>query len=165
MWGKGVNYSSKNKYCLATPFSTCVFNTSINQHLVKKPLCTRGSYHKKTHQVLNAFVCFFSPSERGKSYKGECISLSCKMNYFCVCVGSVGLSVLELGSAQWLSGFLMILLHISENQTVFRAGLVYGDHVTLEHYIYFIWLLLLLLLLFFKEGPKPSHLSQQQLSC
>lgn len=66
------------------------------------------------------------------------------MNYFCVCVGSVGLSVLELGSAQWLSGFLMILLHVRENQTVSRAGPVYSNHVTLEHHSYFIWLLLLL---------------------
>ena len=138
-----------------------MFNTSINQHLVKQPVCTRASSHKKTHQVLNAFVCLFSPSERGKSYKGECISLSCKMNYFCVCVGSVGLSVLELGSVRWLSGFLMTLLHVSENKTVFRAGLVYSDHVTLEHHSYFIWLLLLL---FFTEGSKPSHLSHQQCS-
>ena len=81
------------------------------------------------------------------------------MDYFCVCVGSVGLSILELGSARWLSGFLMILLHISENQTVFRAGLVYGDHDTLEHHIYFIWLLLLLL--FFTQrtqsiSPVPA---------
>ena len=154
MWGKEVNYSFKNKYCLVTPFSTCVFNTSINQRSVKQPVCTRASSHKKTHQVLNAFVCLFSPSERGKSYKGECISLSCKMNYFCVCVGSVGLSVLELGSGWWLSAFLMTLLHVSENQTVFRAGLVYSDHVTLQHHSYFIWLLFLL---FFTEGSKPSH--------
>ena len=86
-------------------------------------------------------------------------------------IGSMGLSILELYSflkqpstptiAQWLSGFLMTLLHVSENQTVFRAGLVYSDHVTLEHHSYFIWLLLLL---FFTEGSKPSHLSHQQCS-
>ena len=62
-------------------------------------------------------------------------------------IGSVGLLILELYNllkqpstptiAQWLSGFLMILLNISENQMVFRAGLVDGDHVTLEHHSYF----------------------------
>ena len=86
-------------------------------------------------------------------------------------IGSVGLLILELYNllkqpstptiAQWLYGFLMILLNISENQMVFRAGLVDGDHVTLEHHSYFFWLLLL----FFTEGFKPSHLSHQQLSC
>lgn len=45
--------------------------------------------------------------------------------------------------------------------TVFRAGLVYSDHVTLEHHSCFIWLLLLL---FFSEGSKPSYLSHQQCS-
>ena len=79
-------------------------------------------------------------------------------------IGSMGLSILELYNflkqpstptiAQWLSGFLMTLLHVSENQTVFRAGLVYSDHVTLQHHSYFIWLLFLL---FFTEGSKPSH--------
>ena len=86
-------------------------------------------------------------------------------------IGSMGLSILELYSflkqpstptiAQWLSGFLMTLLHVSENKTVFRAGLVYSDHVTLEHHSYFIWLLLLL---FFTGRSKPSHLSHQQCS-
>ena len=86
-------------------------------------------------------------------------------------IGSVGLLILELYNllkqpstptiAQWLSGFFMILLNVSENQTVFRAGLVDGNHVTLEHHSCFFWLLLL----FFTEGFKPSHLSHQQLSC
>ena len=83
----------------------------------------------------------------------------------------MGLSILEFYNflklpsaptiAQWLSGFLMILLHVRENQTVSRAGPVYSNHVTLEHHSYFIWLLLLL---FFTEGSNPSHLSHQQCS-
>ena len=49
----------------------------------------------------------------------------------------------------------------SSYTTVFRAGLVYSDRVTLEDHSCFIWLLLLL---FFTEGSKPSHLSHQQCS-
>lgn len=83
MQGKWVNYSSKNKYCFETLFYTCVFNIYINQPPVGQCVPTMGSYHqKKKKKSKSLCLLLFSHSEREKSQKGECISLSSKNELF-----------------------------------------------------------------------------------
>ena len=97
-----------------------------------------------------------------------------KMNYFCVRVGSVRLSILELHnflkqlSTPTISRQLPVnnslcsLLYVSENRTVFRAGLFYSNN--------FIWNTraalfgLFIYLLFSQKGPNHHRLSHQQFS-
>lgn len=102
-----------------------------------------------------------------ENIKGEnAYAWAVKMNYFCVRVGSVRLSILELHNflkqlstptVSWrlpVNNSLCFLLYVSENRTVFRAGLFYSNNFILEHQSCFIWLFYLPI--FFTEGSKPS---------
>lgn len=91
------------------------------------------------------------------------------MNYFCVRVGSVRLSILELHNflkqlstptVSWrlpVNNSLCFLLYVSENRTVFRAGLFYSNNFILEHQSCFIWLFYLPI--FFTEGSTTFPIS------
>lgn len=105
-------------------------------------------------QVLNAFVCCFSPLiSKDKNLKRErAYPWAAKMNYFGICSGSVRLSILELHNfsthLQPVSKMAMRIPYVLScmwaKRTVSRVGLFHKNNSTLEHQSYLIWLLFLL---------------------
>lgn len=170
MQGKWDNDSSKNKCCLGP----CVVSIGINQHPVGQ-VGTVGFSTKRPPSSKGFCFLAFIPKEENLKRENAC-SWAGKMNYFSICVGSVGLWTLELSNIlPWFSTpahqrdshpVPFVLSYISTNLTVFWAGLFHNNSI-LEHQSYFI---VLLLLLFFNrsKGSKPHyyhhHLLYQQIS-
>ena len=75
------------------------------------------------------------------------------MDYFCVCVGSVGLSILELGSARWLSGFLNDppTHQWKPDSLQSRSGLRRSRHSGTPHLLY---LAFIIIIIFHPKDPK-----------